>query len=283
MRCETMVWSACALLMMAGIVGFSSAAWARTDVDVAEAREMWQDGVFTLDVRTTGEYETGHIPGVPYIDVNELESRLGELAGRESSDILLHCKSGVRSVTAAGILEANGFTAVFNMLGGFDAWKAAGYEVEVGDPDYGTLTPQQAYARWEEGVFFLDVRSTMSYLLGHVKDADHIVGGELADRLDELAGRENDIIVVYCSGTSCGAGNAAAQILADNGFTAVYVMSEGFPGWVDAGYPVEAAWLFGCHGGTGAGRTGGALGSVLLLALVAGALMWLPGWTRGMS
>ena len=279
MRCETMMRNACALLVMVAVVGGASEAWAVTDVnDIAVAREMWLAGTYTLDVRTTGEYETGHIPGVPYIAVAELESRIGELAGREGNDILVHCKSGGRSATAAGILEANGFTAVFDMRGGFDAWVAAGYEVEVGDPDYGTLTLEQAFARWEEGAFFLDVNASFAYALGHVEDAYHIVASEVENRLGELAGRENDIVIVYCSGEYCGLGAQSAQILADNGFTAVYVMPAGYRGWANAGYPVEGSSLLQCQGGTGAG--GGALGSVLLLALVAGTLLWVPGWAR---
>ena len=104
---------------------------AYVDVSVADARDLWIDGVFTLDVRTTGEFDAGHIPGATNIPVGELEQRLGELAGLENEKILVYCGSGGRSATASGILVDAAYTKVHNMLGGFNAWTAAGYETET--------------------------------------------------------------------------------------------------------------------------------------------------------
>jgi rhodanese-related sulfurtransferase len=80
-----------------------------------------------LDVRTKGEYDSGHIYGATLIPVTELLARIGELASRKYDPILVYCGSGGRSVTASGILDSNGFTEVYNMLGGIAAWKSAGY------------------------------------------------------------------------------------------------------------------------------------------------------------
>ena len=82
-----------------------------------------------LDVRTQSEYESGHIHGAVWIPVTELEARIGELTGHEDHEIIVYCKSGVRSVTASSILESNNFTKVYNMLGGIQAWQSAGYPV----------------------------------------------------------------------------------------------------------------------------------------------------------
>ncbi|AKB86124.1 rhodanese-like domain-containing protein [Methanococcoides methylutens] len=96
------------------------------DVSVKEAKEMIDSGdVFLLDVRSVGEFETEHIEGAVNINVNELSSRLDEVPRDET--ILVYCRSGSRSVTASNILVDAGYTDVYNMLGGINEWKAAGY------------------------------------------------------------------------------------------------------------------------------------------------------------
>jgi len=37
-------------------------------------------------------------------------------------DIVIYCRSGGRSSSAASFLESKGFTRIFNMLGGFSSW-----------------------------------------------------------------------------------------------------------------------------------------------------------------
>jgi len=44
--------------------------------------------------------------------------------------IAVHCKGGYRSAIACSLLEAAGFEGVVNVIGGFDAWAAAGLKVE---------------------------------------------------------------------------------------------------------------------------------------------------------
>ncbi|MDD5435508.1 MAG: rhodanese-like domain-containing protein, partial [Nitrospira sp.] len=74
-------------------------------------------------------FKEGHIEGAVNIPVSELESRLGELSRDKS--IIVYCRSGSRSRSAADILVKNGFTQVYNM-GGIVDWINSGYPV-VGD------------------------------------------------------------------------------------------------------------------------------------------------------
>ena len=83
---------------------------------------------FLLDVRTPEEYSEGHIEGATLIPVAELEGRLGELP--EDKPIIVYCRSGNRSRTAANILIENGFKEVYDM-GGIVDWQAEGYPVVV--------------------------------------------------------------------------------------------------------------------------------------------------------
>ena len=76
--------------------------------------------VVILDVRTEEEFITGHITNAVNIPVDELEDRISELENKEGV-ILVYCKSGRRSVIACEILEANGYTNVYN-IGGVVDW-----------------------------------------------------------------------------------------------------------------------------------------------------------------
>ena len=81
-----------------------------------------------VDVRTPEEYETGYIEGAVNIcvtcDAQELLDNLNP-----DDEILLYCRTGSRSATAARILNENGYHKVYNMLGGITAWRNAGYTV----------------------------------------------------------------------------------------------------------------------------------------------------------
>ena len=99
------------------------------NVSVSQAKEMIDSSsnLVILDVRTWGEYLSGHIMNATLIPVNELEGRLDELDSQRS--ILVYCASGGRSSTASQILVDNGFAEVYNMLGGISAWITAGYPI----------------------------------------------------------------------------------------------------------------------------------------------------------
>ena len=79
-----------------------------------------------VDVRTKEEYDSGHIEGALLLPVQELEVRLDELL--MDKPIIVYCRSGGRSRTAATILVENGFKQVYDM-GGISDWTAKGYPV----------------------------------------------------------------------------------------------------------------------------------------------------------
>ena len=105
------------------------------DVDVETAYNMITNGSYPdlviLDVRRQDEYDTGHIYGAVWIPHTELDARISELAGHENHEIIVYCRTGVRSVTASNNLDFHNFTKVYNMLGGITAWQSAGYSVWI--------------------------------------------------------------------------------------------------------------------------------------------------------
>jgi adenylyltransferase/sulfurtransferase len=77
------------------------------------------DDLFVLDVREPNEYQICNLGG-HLIPLNDLPRRMGELD--KSKEIVVHCRSGVRSAKAVDYLQTQGFTNVHNLTGGILAW-----------------------------------------------------------------------------------------------------------------------------------------------------------------
>lgn len=91
---------------------------ARKRINGAQARELVADGALLLDVRTTGEFSSGHIDGAKNIPVHELGGRLDSLSKKKP--VVVYCRSGARSARAARVLEKAGYTV--HDLGPLHAW-----------------------------------------------------------------------------------------------------------------------------------------------------------------
>lgn len=102
------------------------------DITVEQAKELIETNpsLVILDVRTDWEFEDGHIEGAINIPVEGLQQRLGEL--NPSYEILVYCRTGNRSRRAVQILADNGFSRVYHVLGGIEAWKQTGYPTAKG-------------------------------------------------------------------------------------------------------------------------------------------------------
>jgi glyoxylase-like metal-dependent hydrolase (beta-lactamase superfamily II)/rhodanese-related sulfurtransferase len=85
-----------------------------------------------IDVREDGEFrgELGHVPGATLMPLRALAARAPELGAARDGRIVVVCRSGVRSSTAAAILTSLGFEDVSNLKGGMLAWHDAGLPAE---------------------------------------------------------------------------------------------------------------------------------------------------------
>ncbi|MCG8607672.1 molybdopterin-synthase adenylyltransferase MoeB [bacterium] len=103
------------------------------EISVTELDERVRKGedIFILDVREPHEVEICRIANSKLIPLNELSTRLLELD--RSSDIVVHCRSGVRSARALKLLKQSGFEKVKNLKGGILAWAE---EVDSSLPKY---------------------------------------------------------------------------------------------------------------------------------------------------
>lgn len=75
--------------------------------------ELIKKGAVILDVRSKGEYGSGHIKGSMNIAVDQLSSNLQKLKDK-NKPVITCCASGMRSASAKSILKANGYTEVYN-------------------------------------------------------------------------------------------------------------------------------------------------------------------------
>ena len=77
-----------------------------------------------LDVREPDEYsdDLGHIPGSLLLPLKEVPTRAGEIEQYKDGHIIVVCRAGVRSTTAAAILTGLGFGQVSNLKGGMLDW-----------------------------------------------------------------------------------------------------------------------------------------------------------------
>jgi sulfur-carrier protein adenylyltransferase/sulfurtransferase len=92
------------------------------EIDVLELKEKLdrKDNFVLIDVREPHEYKICNIPGAKLIPLGEFPEHLGEFNPQD--DIVIHCRSGMRSAKACSILRTAGFQHVRNVVGGILAW-----------------------------------------------------------------------------------------------------------------------------------------------------------------
>jgi rhodanese-related sulfurtransferase len=101
--------------------GCGGSSWKNITTD--DAKNMLDsnpEDVVLIDVRTSDEYNSGHIPQSKLYPLQTLEAQLNELD--KNKKILVICRSGNRSQSASDILVNNGFKEVYNIEGGVQAW-----------------------------------------------------------------------------------------------------------------------------------------------------------------
>jgi rhodanese-related sulfurtransferase len=83
-----------------------------------------------LDVREPAEFGAGRLPKAVNVPLSQLGSRAQELGKLTGRPFIVYCERGGRSRSAGAALAKLGVTDVYNLAGGFRAWKDAGLPVE---------------------------------------------------------------------------------------------------------------------------------------------------------
>ncbi len=99
--------------------GSAGAEW---DITVQELKHKEEAGAKPrlIDVREPHEWEIAHLEGAELFPLGELAARMHELDSAE--EIVLFCKTGVRSARALELLAGAGFRKIKNLKGGINAW-----------------------------------------------------------------------------------------------------------------------------------------------------------------
>lgn len=94
-------------------VGIQSVEWDK-------AIQMNAEGAIYVDVRNPSELSDGYAQNAVNIPLGEIKQRFGELP--KDKDLLIYCRSGRRSEIATKFLMDQGYTRVYNVLGGYLAY-----------------------------------------------------------------------------------------------------------------------------------------------------------------
>ncbi len=110
-----------------------AAAGADGDVTAQELKKRLDRGedLYILDVRNPEEFAICRLPGGVLLPLPELPQRFAEVP--KDREVIVHCKSGVRSQKAIAFLRQHGYTRLKNLKGGILAWAGG---VDPGMPRY---------------------------------------------------------------------------------------------------------------------------------------------------
>ena len=211
-------------------------------------------GFVVVDARTHGEFLAGHIPSainIPHRTIANADSDYDEAISGDLQPIsnavaepIVVCGDTQSSSgrNLASVMLENGFTSVQYLVGGCEAWTAAGRDFE--DIAQGVVMVEVSDLSPElEGLVVVDARFSRYYRQGHLPGAlvitYRMLEGADDDRLDPIGGIEGTSILVYGS-EGRGEGEDLARVLADGGWPGVRCLQGGFEAWEAVGYPIES-------------------------------------------
>jgi len=87
-------------------------------IDTNKALELIENGAIVIDVRTSEEYNEGHIKGSINIPVDEIEN----ITYGKDETLIVYCATGIRSTNAINKLVDMGYTSLYNLDGGLLNW-----------------------------------------------------------------------------------------------------------------------------------------------------------------
>jgi rhodanese-related sulfurtransferase len=102
-----------------------------TEVSVAEAAKLRDQGAFILDVREQSEWDQFHIPGATLIPLGSLPDQLAKIP--KDKTVIVVCRTGRRSAEGRDILLKAGYEKVTSMTGGVTEWQSKGLPIETGN------------------------------------------------------------------------------------------------------------------------------------------------------
>ena len=211
---------------------------------------------YLIDVRSEGEYASGHVPGSINVPGGQAVQRADDFIAVRNAPIVFISNESARAVMAAYWYGQMGFAKVAVLRGGLQAWSESGGEIETGSivkKPMGFEAAAQATrlidARALEekikdrSLLLLDVGSSLDFETAHVPGAKWISRGWLDIKLAELYPDRTEPMVLTCiDGRQS---RLAALTLGELGYADVAVLDGGVRAWLAAGFPAGHG-LDGC-------------------------------------
>lgn len=190
------------------------------------ARRMAEGGrPVLLDIRPYGEYHHQTVPGAINCPGAELVYRIADLAGDETTPVVVTCAGRTRGIIAAEMLRRSGLkNPVVALKDGTMGWHKAGFDLSYGETArFGGRSPaatdwsRQAASRMAEEssvpsltlerlsawqadrtrtLYVFDVREPTEYVAGHIKGSTSAPGGQLIQATDNWVGVRGACLVL---------------------------------------------------------------------------------------
>lgn len=110
---ETMNWTISLIIVAVFVIIFFLK---RIDqISPKDALAHFNNGGLVIDVRSPGEFNSGHLPNAINLPLGEIETTLPRRVKDKQQVLLLHCQSGMRSGMAAKKLKVLGYSNAFNL------------------------------------------------------------------------------------------------------------------------------------------------------------------------
>jgi phage shock protein E len=103
------------LLILAAIVAVVLIMKKSGQISANDALKYLKDGALVIDVRSVGEFNSGHFAKAMNIPLDEIATALPQRVKDKNQVLLLHCASGMRSGVAKSKLKGMGYTNAFNL------------------------------------------------------------------------------------------------------------------------------------------------------------------------
>ena len=112
--------------LLGGLVWTSVAGVGPGQVSPADAvRLISREDAVVIDLRTDGEFRTGHIVNAIHVPFDQIDTRLGRLGKYRKKPVIAACRTGQQSTAVVKRLRSEGFEQVHRLQGGMVAWQGA--------------------------------------------------------------------------------------------------------------------------------------------------------------
>lgn len=91
-----------------------------------------KENIQFIDCRELPEWNEANIPGATLLPLSEFEAKYESVLKDKSAQIVIHCRSGKRSLNACMFLLSKGYSNLTNVEGGIMSWIDAGYPIKNG-------------------------------------------------------------------------------------------------------------------------------------------------------